>query len=199
MRLFALILITISFNLSAKSSPMEMGGDFLDMNKADTVQLLGDACAVALPVMSFALNLQKEPSHKGLMQNLTSQASVLVVTVILKQLTNKVNLLGYEMGKRPDGKNYNFPSGHTAIAFASTFHVEKRYDQYFWPFMSLSLFTAFSRIYSKKHDVPAVLTGALLGYAMSSYFTTSFHKNSNAYAYYSPKNKSWQFGFAYSF
>lgn len=76
--------------------------------------------------------------------------------------------------RRPDGSGHDsFPSGHTAIAFASARFMHKRYADAPSPFLLYGAagLTALARVQAEKHAWKDTVAGAALGYALASYWT----------------------------
>jgi membrane-associated phospholipid phosphatase len=66
--------------------------------------------------------------------------------------------------ERPDGSNYSFPSGHTAVSFASADILRRTFG---WkvgaPAYAVASYVAASRIQSRRHYLSDVVFGAALG------------------------------------
>lgn len=78
----------------------------------------------------------------------------------IKSLTNK---------ERPNGKRYSFPSGHTAIAFASAEFMRMEYKDrsplYGLAGYMMATATGYLRMYNNKHWFSDVVAGAGIGIA----------------------------------
>ncbi|MEY5099032.1 MAG: hypothetical protein RJA36_1751 [Pseudomonadota bacterium] len=75
---------------------------------------------------------------------------------------------------RPDqSDNKSFPSGHTAVAFASARYLDKRYAGEVSPYLLYGAagLTALARVQADKHYWKDTIAGAALGYAWGEYFT----------------------------
>ena len=109
----------------------------------------------------------------------TSMVLVLTSITILKRTTN-IN--------RPDGTQFAFPSGHTAVAFAGAEFLYQEYkDKSIWYGISgyvIATATAGFRIYNNKHWLTDVIAGAGIGilstkaaYWMSPYLNNKIFKS----------------------
>lgn len=175
-RHFLLPILLLFINLQSFAKE-DLSSGFMDFKNSHPVELTGDFFMLALPLGSLALNFIKEDTLEGAKQNLFTQGTNLMITTFLKVALNDIKLGKYKIGQRPDGEDYNMPSGHTSITFASSFHVLKRYNyKYALPFFALAFFTAFSRHYAQKHDLPAIAGGVLVGFSSSFLFTSPFEE-----------------------
>ncbi|MDE5840769.1 MAG: phosphatase PAP2 family protein [Muribaculaceae bacterium] len=122
-----------------------------------------DVIAVALPATALAVTLI-ERDWEGLKQGALSAAVTAGVTLGLKYLVKET---------RPDFSNrHSFPSGHSAVTFAAATYIGKRYGwKWSIPAYALSAFTAWGRVYGKKHHWWDVAAGAAIGAASSFLFT----------------------------
>jgi len=133
---------------------------------AQSWQTTSDFLAVTLPVFAAVTTLQQS-DRDGTVQLALTLGSTLVSTQVLKSQINAV---------RPDGSgNDSFPSGHTAIAFASARFIQKRYGNDFSPIAlyGAATLTAVARVQADKHYWRDTVAGAALGYAMAEYFTVT--------------------------
>jgi len=90
-----------------------------------------------------------------------------------------VSLLGKAVvhEERPDhSDNNSFPSGHSAIAFASATTMYKRYGwEVGMPAYALATLTASARVAAKKHHWYDAVAGAAMGSASGWFFTDAFN------------------------
>ena len=90
-----------------------------------------------------------------------------------------VSLLGKAVihEERPDhSDNNSFPSGHSAIAFASATTMYKRYGwEVGMPAYALATLTASARVAAKKHHWYDAAAGAAMGSASGWFFTDAFN------------------------
>jgi membrane-associated phospholipid phosphatase len=132
---------------------------------ADTVGSAGDVVTVLLPATAGIATLALK-DHEGTVQLVKSMTLALSATIILKYSVNE---------KRPNGENYSFPSGHSAIAFSSAEAIRNRYGwEYGIPAYAAASFVAYSRVEAREHYFHDVLAGAVIGAASSYLFTTPY-------------------------
>ena len=83
--------------------------------------------------------------------------------------------------RRPDGSDlHSFPSGHTAVSFATAAYLQRRYGWvYGGPAYALACYVGWGRCYSKKHYWYDVLAGAAIGAGSAYIFTRPFAKKHN--------------------
>ncbi|HOT97347.1 MAG TPA: phosphatase PAP2 family protein [bacterium] len=128
----------------------------------EAVQTAGDVLLVALPATAAGMTWYHHDCE-GVMQLARVSSLTLGVTTALKYLINE---------KRPDGGKYGFPSGHASVTFCAAEFIRKRYG---WrpglPAYAAALFTAWSRVESRRHYTHDVLAGAALGAGSSYLFT----------------------------
>lgn len=131
-------------------------------------KIAGDILLATMPVLALSTNYFWKDGQKGAYQFSKALAGTIVVTYGLKLAINK---------ERPNGENnYSFPSGHTAVAWASAAFVQKKYGwEYGIPAYLLAGYVGYSRIEAKKHDGVDVLAGAAIGIGMSYWFTKPYN------------------------
>ena len=92
-------------------------------------------------------------------------ADLLRAQLITQGLTAAVKM-SVQRG-RPDGTQYSFPSGHSAVTFASATVLSRHYG---WkvgiPAYSLATYVAASRLQAKRHFLSDVAFGAAVGIAV---------------------------------
>lgn len=122
-----------------------------------------DVILVALPAAALAATTI-EQDWQGLKEGAFSAAATVGATMILKYAVKE---------KRPDFSNHHsFPSGHASVTFAAATFIGRRYGwKYSIPAYALATYTAWGRVYGKKHHWWDVAAGAAIGAASSMIFT----------------------------
>lgn len=135
------------------------------------VRISTDVLAVALPASALVGTLVMK-DWKGLIQGVETAAVTAAATYILKYSVKE---------RRPDGSDlHSFPSGHSAVSFASAAYIQRRYGWKFGaPAYALSCYVAWGRCYSKKHYWYDVLAGAAIGAGSAYIFTRPFAREHN--------------------
>lgn len=135
------------------------------------VKISTDVLAVALPASALIGTLVMK-DWKGLLQGVETAAATAAVTYILKYSIKE---------RRPDGSDlHSFPSGHTAVSFATAAYLQRRYGWAFGaPAYALAAYVGWGRCISKKHYWYDVLAGAAIGAGSAYIFTRPFAKNHN--------------------
>ncbi len=93
---------------------------------------------------------------QGLKELFTTQVSVALITVFLKNMVGRL---------RPNGAdNHSFPSGHSSAAFTAASYVHQRYglDKALIPYMCASVIGCV-RVYKQAHFPSDVFVGAGIG------------------------------------
>lgn len=131
-----------------------------------------DIIAVALPSVALAVTLM-ERDWEGLKEGALSAAVTAGVTIGLKYLVKE---------QRPDFSNrHSFPSGHSAVTFASATYIGRRYGwKWSIPAYALSTYTAWGRVYGRKHHWWDVAAGAAIGAASTIIFTHPYMRKHEA-------------------
>lgn len=131
-----------------------------------------DIVAVALPATALAVTLI-ERDWEGLKEGALSAAVTAGVTIGLKYIVKE---------NRPDLSNrHSFPSGHSAVTFASATYIGRRYGwKWSIPAYALSTYTAWGRVYGRKHHWWDVAAGAAIGAASTMLFTHPYMRKHEA-------------------
>lgn len=129
---------------------------------ADRIETTGDILAYGLPAVAAGMILYHEDGE-GALQFGESGLLTLALTQGLSFMVNE---------RRPNGREYSFPSGHASYAFFSAEFIRARYG---WeagiPAYVAASFVGYSRVEAKAHYVHDVLAGAAIGIVSSWIFT----------------------------
>lgn len=122
-----------------------------------------DIIAIAMPVAALAGTLIAQ-DWEGLKQGVFTAAATAGATLLLKYTVRET---------RPNFKNdHSFPSGHTAVSFATAGYLQRRYGWKFGaPAYALATYVAWGRVYSKNHHWWDVVAGAAIGAGSAYIFT----------------------------
>ena len=123
-----------------------------------------DLLAVGLPTLAAAYTYRARDAD-GAAQLAWTLGATVGSTEILK---HQISAL------RPDqSDDKSFPSGHTAVAFASARYLDKRYAGQVSPYLlyGAASLTALARVQADKHYWKDTIAGGALGYAWAEYFT----------------------------
>lgn len=134
--------------------------------QAQSWKTTSDVLAIGLPAAAAALSLQQQ-DWAGTGQLAWTLGTTVVSTEVLKSQIQE---------ERPDHSgNDSFPSGHTAVAFASARFIQKRYGAQIHPALlyGAATLTAVARVKADQHYAGDTVAGAVLGYAWAEYCTES--------------------------
>ncbi len=93
--------------------------------------------------------------------------SAQATTLSLKYAFNET-----ELGRRPNGGEHSFPSGHTTAAFSGVYFLHKKYGPYFSiPALFLAMSVGHSRIEGNYHHLRDVIVGALISISYDYFYT----------------------------
>ncbi len=131
-----------------------------------------DVVAVALPAAALAATLIQQ-DWEGLKEGAFTAAATAGATLILKYSIKE---------RRPDFSNrHSFPSGHSSVTFAAATYIGRRYGwKWSIPAYALSTYTAWGRVYGKKHHWWDVAAGAAIGAASAMIFTHPYMRKHEA-------------------
>lgn len=135
------------------------------------VDVSTDVVALALPTAALVGTLCAR-DWKGLVQGVETAAATAAATLILKYCIKEW---------RPDmSDRHSFPSGHTAVSFATAAYLQRRYGWAFGgPAYALSCYVAWGRVFARQHHFWDVIGGAVIGAASAYVFTTPFARKHN--------------------
>lgn len=131
----------------------------------------GDVLQIAIPLAAFGTTYYKndDVGKKEFIQ------SFLVTTGLTHAL--KYSLHNTSLNERPNGKDYSFPSGHTASAFQGAFFLQKRYgSEYGVPAMALAAFTGYTRVKGDYHHWRDVIGAAGLSFGVNYFLVNKYEK-----------------------
>lgn len=146
----------------------EESSTFTPTSAQRAVRTSTDVVLVALPAAAIATTLILK-DWEGLKEGAISAAVTVGATFALKFAVKE---------NRPDFSNHHsFPSGHASFTFAAATYIGRRYGwKYGIPAYALSTYTAWGRVYGKKHHWWDVVAGAAIGTASSFIFTHPYLK-----------------------
>lgn len=163
--LFIILSTSPMYSQEDSSERIELSGS------QNAVAKTTDAFAIALPVATLAGVLITR-DWEGLKEGVFTAAATTAATMILKYSIKE---------RRPDNSNFHsFPSGHTAVTFATASFLQRRYGWKFGvPAYALAGYVGWGRVYSKKHHWWDVVAGGAIGAASAFIFTKPFAKEHN--------------------
>lgn len=140
----------------------------------------GDGWLFAVLVVEF---LSRAPKHSTDLRFLRRMAVIVwlatfTVEVPLKFLFRRprpfIQLAHARLvGSRP--RNFSFPSGHTASAFACVWLLRNRFPRWRWLHFATALIIAFNRVYLGAHFPGDTLAGAFSGVGLAAIYERLFH------------------------
>ena len=135
------------------------------------VKISTDVLLVAMPVAALTGVLVAK-DWTGLKQGAFTAAASVGTTMILKYAVKE---------RRPDGSNWHsFPSGHSSTTFATAAFLQRRYGWKFGaPAYALATYTAWGRVFAKKHHWWDVVVGAGIGAGSAYIFTRPWAREHN--------------------
>lgn len=165
-----LIILLICIGMPCKGLAEEPA--FTPTQTQKGVRTSTDIIAVTLPATALAVTLI-ERDWEGLKEGAFTAAVTAGVTLGLKYLVKE---------QRPDFSNrHSFPSGHSAVTFASATYLGRRYGwKWSIPAYTLATYTAWGRVYGRKHHWWDVAAGAAIGAASTMLFTHPYMKKHEA-------------------
>jgi hypothetical protein len=129
----------------------------------------GDMTQIALPLTGFGVAVYKK-DKEGQKQFLKDFLTNIALTHALKFAFRHT-----DWNERPNGGNYSFPSGHTAIAFQGALFLQTRYGASYGAVpIALAGFTGYTRVRGNYHHWRDVIGGAVLAYGVNQFFVTKY-------------------------
>ncbi|MCM1369709.1 MAG: phosphatase PAP2 family protein [Candidatus Amulumruptor caecigallinarius] len=167
MKIFLTLFLAICIGLSSSAQDIA----FQQTSAQKGVETSTDILVMALPASALVGTLVAK-DWKGLVQGVETAAATAAATLILKYSIKEW---------RPDHSNHHsFPSGHTAVSFATSAYLQRRYGWKFGaPAYALSCYVAWGRVFSKKHHWWDVLGGAAIGAGSAYIFTRPYARKHN--------------------
>lgn len=163
---FVAILMMFPFQVCAEDT------NFTPTQAQKGIRTSTDVVAVALPTAALAATLIQQ-DWEGLKEGAFTVAATAGATLILKYSIKE---------NRPDFSNtHSFPSGHSSVTFAAATYIGRRYGwKWSIPAYALSTYTAWGRVYGKKHHWWDVAAGAVIGAASAIVFTHPYLRKHEA-------------------
>lgn len=160
------ISLTLPFNTYAEET------SFTPSGAQKGIRTSTDVVAVALPTAALIATLIQH-DWEGLKEGAFTAAATAGATLILKYSIKE---------NRPDFSNsHSFPSGHTSVTFAAATYIGRRYGwKWSIPAYALSTYTAWGRVYGRKHHWWDVAAGAAIGAASAMIFTHPYLRKHEA-------------------
>lgn len=129
----------------------------------------GDVLTAVVPLGALYVTHRKDDTE-GRTQWLWSSGTSLLVNSALRLAFNETDL-----GERPNGKGYGFPSGHTGFIAAGAAFLQERYGyEYGIPAWLMTGFVAYTRVASNHHHWRDTIAGATVAVAVSHWLVTPF-------------------------
>lgn len=171
MKKYLLVFLTMICVLTASVNAQVTPEPFPRSRSQQNVKISTDVFLVALPASALVGTLVMK-DWKGLLQGVETAAVTAGVTYLLKYTVKE---------RRPDGSDlHSFPSGHTAVTFASAAYLQRRYGWAFGaPAYALACYVGWGRCYAKKHHWYDVLAGAAIGAGSAYIFTKPYARKHN--------------------
>ncbi|WP_010299370.1 phosphatase PAP2 family protein [Candidatus Odyssella thessalonicensis] len=148
--------------------------------KTTTASRMADIGQFINPALGLGLTVIKE-DEAGLFQCLYSVVLNMAVTAGIKAGVNQIHKGDDPINKRPNGKPYNFPSGHTSSAAVGAAFIFLRYGIEYaaLPFVITGI-TAAGRVQSHKHSEAGVMAGLMVGALSAFIFTKKFYEKNRS-------------------
>ena len=132
-------------------------------DNVNTTQLTASDVLQYVPAVAAAGYSLYSHDTTGLWQLGEEVGATELLTAGLKLAFNETSL-----GRRPDGGNHSFPSGHAALACAGAADIGQRYGwEYSVPAYAVAGYVAFIRVNERKHHPRDVIAGCALATGLS--------------------------------
>lgn len=130
-------------------------------------ELPGDITTALFPITAYGITLLRHDPDGG-REFLRSTSVSLVVNSALRLAFNQT-----ELGKRPNGNGYGFPSGHTGFVTSCASFLQDRYGwKYGVPAYLAAGYVAWVRVDTNHHRWRDVAAGAAVSFTISKFFVT---------------------------
>ena len=133
---------------------------------SDSEEWISDVVSVAIPAVGLSMAYLQDDDD-GMVMLTKTMLSNLGATLALKYSLNST-----ELGERPNGDDYSFPSGHTSNACAGATFIGQRYG---WRYGSAAMvpaaYVGWSRVDLDLHHVRDVVAGCAVGVIAGLWFT----------------------------
>lgn len=140
--------------------------------KDEPVRASSDFFQLANPLAAFAVALYKRDGY-GVLQYGANFVVTAGTTEALKRATNDTS-----WGRRPDGRDHAFPSGHVSVACSAAAFLHDRYDwRHGAALYVTSAWTAYARVRNGDHHWRDVIAGCALAAGVSKLITSPFERH----------------------
>lgn len=151
---YFILIMVLQVNIALASSKIDSSGDILQ---------------VAIPLAAFGTTFYKD-DNEGKKEFVKSFLTTTAITHALK-----FSLKNTSLNERPNGKDYSFPSGHTASAFQGAFFLQKRYgSEYGVPAMALAGFTGYTRVRGDYHHWRDVIGATAIAFGVNYFLVSEY-------------------------
>lgn len=134
-----------------------------------TTLLVNDIATGLLPIATFGVAYFKH-DREGEIEWMRVTGVNEVVNTALRVGFNQTDL-----GRRPDGSRYGFPSGHAGFVFSQAAFLQQRYGWgYGAPAYALATAISYIRVREDKHYWRDVIAGGALGYGVALVTVTPY-------------------------
>lgn len=149
---------SFSVALVLASSPPAVAAQDPDLQTGDVLQWL-------VPTLAFGVTFYRHDSD-GRWEFAKSLGTTVVVTEALKKAFNDTS-----WGRRPNGGQHSFPSGHTSAVCNAGFFLQRRYGwEWGAPALAAAAFTGYVRVDEDAHHWRDVIAGCALGWGAARLF-----------------------------
>lgn len=122
-----------------------------------------------IPLGAYAVAYYKgdEEGQRQWMYNTGANVVITSLTRLAFQQT--------DLGDRPNGHKYGFPSGHMSFVISGASFLHKRYGwQYGLPAYALSAYVAGERVEGRHHHWRDIIAGTAMGWGITQFIVTPY-------------------------